>query len=129
MFELLSQTWWEPGSKDVFDVGDMAIIFGFLLTVLGAATGFSRWWLKQLRKTIHEEVEEYTKPIQPHANGGLSLPDVARKVEKLENTVENVKIDLKEDTVRLEKSIIDLRKENKDTWGMLIQHLIKNEDK
>ena len=128
MFELLTQSWWEPGTKDVFDVGDMAIILGFILTVVGAATGFSRWWLKQLRKTIHEEVEEYTQPIQPTANGGLSLPDVARKVEKLESTVENVKIDLKEDTVRLEKSIDELKQENRETWGLLIKHLMKNDE-
>lgn len=128
MLELLSQSWWEPGSKDVFDVGDMAIILGFALTVIGAATGFSRWWLRQLRKTIHEEVEEYTKPIQPSANGGLSLPDVARKVEKLEDTVENIKIDIKEDNKRIEKSIDDLREENRQTWGLLIKSLMKNDE-
>lgn len=127
MLELLSQSWWEPGSKGVFDVGDLAIIVGFALTVVGAATGFSRWWLKQLRKTIHEEVEEYTQPIQPTANGGLSLPDVARKVERLEDTIENVKIDLKEDTVKLEKSIDELKNENRETWGLLIKLLMKND--
>lgn len=121
---LLSQSWWEPGSKEVFDVGDMAIILGFALTVVGAATGLSRWWMKQLKRTIHDEVEDFTKPIQPTANGGLSLPDVARKVEKLENTV----IGIKEDNERIEKSIEDLRKENRDTWGMLIKHLMKNDE-
>lgn len=128
MLELLSQSWWEPGSKDVFDVGDMAIILGFVLAVVGAATGFSRWWLKQLKKTIHEEVEEYTRPIQPSANGGRSLPDVARKVERLEDTVEHIKIDTKEDNKRIEKSIEDLREENRQTWGLLIKHLIKNDE-
>jgi hypothetical protein len=128
MLELLSQSWWEPGSAGVFDVGDMAIMLGFALAVIGAATGFSRWWLKQLRRTIHEEVEEYTKPIQPSANGGLSLPDVARKVERMEDTVENIKIDIKEDNKRIEKSIDDLREENRQTWGMLLKHLMKNDD-
>ena len=128
MLELLSQSWWEPGSDGVFDVGDMAIMLGFALAVIGAATGFSRWWLRQLRKTIHEEVEEYTKPIQPSANGGRSLPDVARKVERLEDTVENIKIDIKEDNKRIEKSIGDLREENRQTWGLLIKSLMKNEE-
>lgn len=100
----------------------MAIILGFALTVIGAATGLSRWWLRQLRKTIHEEVEEYTAPIQPTANGGLSLPDVARKVVDLEHSVK----DIKEDSKRIEKSIDELKTENRDTWGLLIKHLLKD---
>ena len=130
MFSLLAQTtnWWEPGSAGTFDVGDLAAIFAFTLAVVGAATGLSRWWMKQLKRIIHEEVEEFTAPIQPTANGGLSLPDVARKVEKLEDTIENVKVDLKEDTERLEKSIDELKNENRETWGLLIKHLMKNDE-
>ena len=130
MFSLLTQTtnWWEPGSAGTFDVGDLAAIFAFTLAVVGAATGLSRWWMKQLKRIIHDEVEEFTAPIQPTANGGLSLPDVARKVEKLEDTIENVKVDLKEDTVRLEKSIDELKNENRETWGLLIKHLMKNDE-
>lgn len=129
MFDLFSQgsTWWEPGTSGIFDVGDLGAIFAFVLAVVGAAMGLSRWWMKQLKKVIHEEVEEFTQPIQPTANGGLSLPDVARKVEKLDSTIENVKIDLKEDTERLEKSIDELKSENRDTWGLLIKHLMKND--
>lgn len=131
MFDLFSQgptsNWWEPGSAGIFDVGDLAAIFAFILAVVGAAMGLSRWWMKQLKKVIHEEVEEFTAPIQPTANGGLSLPDVARKVEKLDNTIENVKIDLREDTERLEKSIDELKSENRETWGLLIKHLMKND--
>jgi hypothetical protein len=124
MLQLLSQSWWEPGSDNVFDVGDMAIILGFAVAVVSAATGLSRWWLKQLRRTIHDEIEEYTQPIQPTANGGLSLPDVARKVEKLEFTVD----ELKEDNKRIEKSLDDMRQENRQTWGLLIKHLTDQKD-
>jgi len=120
--QIFSGSWWEPGSSNTFDIGDMAIILGFALTVIGAATGLSRWWLRQLRKTIHEEVEEYTAPIQPTANGGLSLPDVARKVVDLEHSVK----DIKEDSKRIEKSIDELKTENRDTWGLLIKHLLKD---
>lgn len=125
---LTTQSWWEPGTDGVLDVGDLAIILGFVVAVVGAATGLSRWWMKQLKKVIHEEVEEFTAPIQPTANGGLSLPDVSRKVDKLEDTIENVKVDLKEDTVRLEKSIDELKNENRETWGLLIKHLMKNDE-
>lgn len=125
---LANSNWWEPGTAGTFDVGDLAAIFAFVLAVVGAATGLSRWWMKQLKNVIHEEVEEFTQPIQPTANGGLSLPDVARKVEKLDNTVENIKINIKEDTERLEKSIDELKSENRDTWGLLIKHLMKNDE-
>jgi len=126
--EIFAESWWEPGSTGILDVGDLAAILGFSLAILGAATGLSRWWMRQLKRVIHEEVEEFTEPIQPTANGGFSLPDVARKVEKLENTIENVKIDLKDDTERLEKSMSELRQENRDTWGLLIKHLMKNNE-
>jgi hypothetical protein len=128
LFEIFAQSWWEPGSDGTLDVGDLAIILGFVVSVIGAFTALSRWWMKQLKRIIHDEVEEFTAPIQPTANGGLSLPDVARKVERLEDTIENVKVDLKEDTVRLEKSIDDLREENRQTWGLLIKHLMKNDE-
>jgi len=119
MLHLLSQSWWEPGSDNILDVGDLAIILGFAVAVISAATGLSRWWLRQLRRTIHDEIEEYTQPIQPTANGGLSLPDVARKVEKLEYRVD----ELKEDNKRIEKSIDDMKQENRQTWGLLLKHL------
>lgn len=124
MFELLSQSWFEPGTDNAFDVGDMAIILGFAVSVVASATGLSRWWLRQLRKTIHDEIEEYTMPIQPTANGGLSLPDVARKVEGMEFSVNR----LIEDNSKIEKSIEDLRHENRDTWGLMIKHLSNIKD-
>lgn len=120
--------WWEPGTSGIFDVGDLAAIFAFILAVVGAATGLSRWWMKKLKEVIHEEVEEFTEPIQPTANGGYSLPDVSRKVERLENTIENVKIDFKDDTERLEKSVDELKQENRDTWQLLLKHLMKNDE-
>jgi hypothetical protein len=80
VFELLSQSWWEPNSQGQIDVGDLAVILAFSIALIGAITGLGRWWLRQLKNTIREEVVEYTKPIQPTANGGFSLPDVSRRV-------------------------------------------------
>jgi hypothetical protein len=123
MFELLSQSWWEPNSQGQVDVGDLAVILAFIVAVIGAVTGLGRWWLKQLRKTIKEEVIEYTKPIQPTANGGYSLPDISRRVEKLEYTL----ADLKEDIKRSEGMITDLHQDNRETWGLLLKNLIKDD--
>lgn len=127
LFDLLTQSWWEPGSQGTLDIGDLAAMLAFITAVIGSAAALSRWWMKQLKSTIHEEVEKYTEPIQPNSNGGLSLPDVARKVERLEHTVENIKINIKEDNQRIEKSIDELKEENRDTWGLFIKHLMKND--
>lgn len=79
--------WWEPGQSNQLDIGDISALFMFFLAVVGAVTALSRWWLKQLRKMIREEVQEFTAPIQPTANGGYSLPDVSRKVDAVEKTL------------------------------------------
>ena len=92
LFSVLAQgNWWEPGQTDMLDIGDASAIFMFFLAVIGALTAFSRWWFKKLRRMIREEIEEFTMPIQPNANGGKSLPDVARKVDVLEERLLELK--------------------------------------
>lgn len=51
--------------------------------------------MKTLRKIINEEVTVATEPIHPHANGGLSLADVARKTDKLDARLESLENILK----------------------------------
>lgn len=106
MFDILA-AWWEPGSANSFDVGDLAAIFAFILAVVGALTGLSRWWISQMRKIVREEIEEFTAPIQPHANGGLSLPDVAKRVTRLEDTLGEIKADSSETKELLLKFIVN----------------------
>jgi len=45
---------------------------------------------------IRREIKEATRPIHPLSNGGLSLPDVAKKLDKVEQRQQEVdtKIDL-----------------------------------
>lgn len=88
---VFAANWWEPGQPNQLDIGDISALFMFFLAVVGAVVALSRWWLKQLRAMIREEVEEFTAPIQPTANGGLSLPDVSRRVEKLETMMEELR--------------------------------------
>lgn len=82
--------WWEPGTPNVFDIGDMAAFFGLLIAGSTVVFGVTRWWMKIMRKMVREELTTATAQIQPHANGGLSLPDIARRTEKLENQMNNL---------------------------------------
>ena len=61
--------------------------------------------MKLLRSVIREEIVEATKPIHPSANGGLSLEDVARKTNKLE------------------EHLVQIQKENSETKDLLIKVL------
>jgi len=102
--------WWEPGTQGSLDVGDLAAILAFVVAVFGTMGAVSRWWMKSLRSIIKQEIEEATAPIQPHANGGLSLPDVARRVNAVETALE------------------DLKSGQDDLKDTLIQYLISSKD-
>lgn len=67
----------DPGDNG-FDIGDAAALLAFVGLLVGSIVGLLRWTANLVRHIVREELEEYTKPIQPTANGGLSLPDVAR---------------------------------------------------
>ena len=41
-----------------------------------------------MKALVKDEISAATAPIQPGANGGLSLPDVARRTEKLEKQMD-----------------------------------------
>jgi len=71
------------------DITDLAAVLGFLALLAGSVIGLFRWSRKQLRDEISEivkcEIDKATAPIQPTANGGLSLPDVAKSTRRLED--------------------------------------------
>lgn len=83
-----SSNWWEPGTADLFDVGDLSALLGLIVLASGMVFGVTRWWLRLLKTIIKDEIGAATAPIQPGANGGLSLPDVARKTERLEKQMD-----------------------------------------
>lgn len=71
----------DPGDNG-WDVGDAAQQLGFLLLVGAVLWGLFRWFLlPQIRTIVVEEVTKATAPIQKEANGGYSLPDVARAAD------------------------------------------------
>ena len=51
---------------------------------VGAVTLVSTLGRFFIYKPIVRLIEETTKPVQPTSNGGLSLPDVARTVARIE---------------------------------------------
>jgi hypothetical protein len=85
---MTASNWWEPGTADLFDVGDLSALLGLIALASGMVFGVTRWWLKVMKALIKDEIGAATAPIQPGANGGLSLPDVARRTEKLEKQMD-----------------------------------------
>lgn len=90
-FVMASGNWWEPGTPNSLDIGDLSAILGFLIALSAAFFGITKWWMKMLRAVIKEEIEIATEPIHPNSNGGLSLADVARKTSQLEKEVGCIK--------------------------------------
>jgi hypothetical protein len=100
-----ASNWWEPGTPNAFDIGDLGAILAALLAGSAIFMGVTKVWMKLLRSVIREEIVEATKPIHPSANGGLSLADVARKTNKLE------------------EHLVQIQKENSETKDLLIKVL------
>lgn len=74
-------------SNNGFDIGDAAAILGFALLAATTVITSTRWLLSKLRAIVQEEILAATAPISPTANGGLSLPDVARTSARNEQTL------------------------------------------
>lgn len=55
-----------------------------LTGLLAAIYGVISWSNRHLERKIADEIKEATLPISAAANGGLSLPDVARRTEAIE---------------------------------------------
>ena len=83
-----ASNWWEPGTAGLFDIGDLSALLGLIALASGMVFGVTRWWLKLMKTLIKDEIGAATAPIQPGANGGLSLPDVARRTQRLEQQMD-----------------------------------------
>ena len=84
------RSWWEPGTPDIFDIGDASVFLGVILAILAIYAAIYGRWIKTLRRVIKEEVGLATAPIHPDSNGGLSLADVARRTRSLEKTIDRI---------------------------------------
>lgn len=112
---ILAASWWEPGTPNTLDIGDVSAMLGLLVLAGGILMGITRWWMKLMRKMMKEEIAVATAPIHPNANGGLSLPDVARKTEKLEAHL-----------CSLESKVSEISTQNQETKDLLIKVLAKS---
>ena len=62
----------------VIYIGQIAAALVAILTLLGMLV---KWGILKPIKTY---IDTMTYPIQPHANGGKSLPDIANAINRLE---------------------------------------------
>lgn len=65
-------------SDNGFDIADVATILGVITATVLAFAGLARAFASLVRRIVREELAVWTAPIQRGANGGYSLPDVAR---------------------------------------------------
>jgi hypothetical protein len=61
-----------------FDIADLVEILGLVVLIVGSTAALVKWATYNIRQIVREEIGVATYPIQKEANGGLSLPDVAR---------------------------------------------------
>jgi len=69
-------------SGNGFDMSDVGIIVAAVIPVWLAIWGLGKWigrLLDHRMAAIATRVDDRTAPVQPGANGGLSLPDAARQ--------------------------------------------------
>lgn len=74
-------------------LSNAAEILGFVVLVVSSLAGLGKFFIFN---PLRSEIKQATYPISPVANGGLSLPDVARKLNGMEQRQNDTdaKIDL-----------------------------------
>lgn len=68
-------------------MNDISTVVSIIVGTLTAVSTLGRWFIY---KPIVRLIDERTRPVQPTSNGGLSLPDVARSVARIETKVDAV---------------------------------------
>lgn len=77
-----------------------------VLTTIGIGSIFGKVFImRPLKRFIKATVIQATKPIQPDANGGKSLPDIAVTLAKIETTINGIDTRLRIVDKRLDRHI------------------------
>lgn len=79
------------GVETLSAAASAASVIGGVAVLLSGMVAVIRWSDRKLGARIAEEIRAATYAIHPDANGGLSLPDVARKTEKISQELSEVK--------------------------------------
>lgn len=82
---------------------DGAVILGFLVVASTVVIGVGKFLIFE---PLRREIKDATRQIQPTANGGLSLPDVAKKLDIIDSwrAQTDVKLDLMLELLRGERN-------------------------
>lgn len=86
--------------SELINAGQLAAALIAILTLIGMLV---KWGIV---KPIKVYIDTMTYPIQPHANGGKSLPDLIAKVDSLHVVLQN-HIDTRHDTPIFSKCLCD----------------------
>lgn len=76
-----------------------------VLTIMGILLGALGWW-------INTKIKAATYQIQPKTNGGYSLTDLHKKMDRLSDDVDLIKsavLQLEDDVEKLEQDVEDLK--------------------
>lgn len=74
---------------------NIAETLGIVATSLGIIAVLGKWLILNPLKAF---IRDQTYPIQPTANGGRSLPDIARAVDRIEKRLdEHINLHLKDE--------------------------------
>jgi hypothetical protein len=74
---------------------NIAETLGIVATSLGIIAVLGKWLILNPLKAF---IKDQTYPIQPTANGGRSLPDIARAVDRIEKRLdEHINLHLKDE--------------------------------
>lgn len=93
---MLLASFFDPNGNG-WDITDVAAIFGLIIAIAAvwvlsrkATRSAATWISTQVRDIVRDELETATAPIQPGANGGLSLPDAAKASRRTEQMLQLV---------------------------------------
>lgn len=76
---------------DISSAANWTQVASFIIPITFFLVGLLlRHWLQRELKAMGVRIEERTQPIQRDANGGRSLPDVAKKLESIDGKIDEL---------------------------------------
>ena len=109
---------------DVNDAANYVQIADFTVPILvGLMALVGRRWLKRELEQMGVKVDERTRSIQKDANGGRSLPDVAKRLESIDGKIDKNLKSIDEKIDGLHARINEVGKDVSHLKGRFDQHI------